>query len=268
LKTKEEILQLNEKQREFYNTQEKNWATSIWSWLRGNALRNIRKQIGIEKQVFNKHLEWFGDLSNKRVLDLGCYSGNVLSLHLAKNAKYYLGIDLSDVAISQLDKKIADIPTAHAKSLDFLSDDFKEQDFDLIYAYGVLHHFENLDLLTQTLKKKLVTGGQIISYDPLETSLPIKILRLLYRPFQTDKEWEWPFTKKTVAHFANHFEIVERRGILGKTKWFFLLQFLPISAQTKYNWGKKWNAHDFEQSLTNNQVLFQCMHLTMLMKKS
>ena len=57
-------------------------------------------------------------------------------------------------------------------TIDFLSEDFKEKDFDLIYAYGVLHHFENLDLLIKRLKV-LKVNGEIISHDPLETSFHI-----------------------------------------------------------------------------------------------
>lgn len=267
MKSKEEILETNLKQKEFYNTKKKNFATKLWSALREKTLKKIRKNIGILDESYDLHKVWFGDLSTKKVLDLGCFAGNNLSLELAEKSKQYIGLDLSDVAIAKLNEKIKHIPTATAIASDFLSDEFAEKDFDIIYAYGVLHHFPNLDVLIARLNEKLAPGGVIISYDPLETSLPIKIIRTVYRPFQTDAEWEWPFTRKTFYKFQNAFSIEERRGLLGKTKWFFLVNFLPMSDERKMELGRKWHREDWEKSATSLSSLFACMHVTMLMRK-
>jgi len=267
MKTKQEIIETNVKQKEFYNTKKKNFATKIWSFLREKVLKNITKSLGILEQNYSTHKIWFGDLSQKKVLDLGCFSGNHLTLHLAEHAQSYVGIDLSDVAIEKLAEKIKPFPNAKAMAVDFLSDEFAEKDFDIIYAYGVLHHFPNVDLLINRLNEKLADGGIVISYDPLETSLPVKLVRLIYRPFQTDAAWEWPFTKKTVFKFLNSFDVIEKRGMLGKTKWAFLLSFLPMSEDKKLTLGKKWHQEDWERSSVSNAKLFSCMHLSMLMKK-
>ncbi|WP_298391986.1 bifunctional 2-polyprenyl-6-hydroxyphenol methylase/3-demethylubiquinol 3-O-methyltransferase UbiG [Flavobacterium sp.] len=267
MKTKEEIIETNLKQKEFYNVKKKNFATKLWSSLREKTLKKIRKNIGILDESYALHKVWFGDLSNKKVLDLGCYAGNSLSLTLAQGAKQYIGLDLSDVAIAKLNERLKDIPTATAVAADFLSDDFAEKDFDIIYAYGVLHHFPNVDVLISKLNEKLATNGVVVSYDPFETSLPIKIIRMIYRPFQSDAAWEWPFTKKTFFKYDKAFNIEERHGLLGKSKWFFLLGFLPMSEEKKLEIGKKWHREDWEQSQTSLSALFSCMHVTMLMRK-
>ena len=267
MKTTHEILQTNVKQKEFYNNNKTNYLTALWSKFRGNILRKIRKNIGVHDQAYNLHKIWFGNLSDKKVLDLGCFSGNYLSLHLAEKSKQYIGIDLSDVAISKLNEKLQHFPNANAFAVDFLSNEFEDKNFDLIYAYGVLHHFPNTAILIDKLNAKLNTGGHIISYDPMETSLPIKFIRTLYRPFQSDAAWEWPFTKKTFYKYQNAFNIIERRGILGKSKWIYLINFLPISDTKKQEIGKKWHNHDWENSTISDSVLFKCMHITMNMKK-
>ncbi len=267
MKSKEEILETNVKQKEFYNNKKKNFATKLWSSLREKTLKNIRRNIGILDESYDLHKKWFGDLSNKKVLDLGCFSGNNLSLFLANNAKEYIGLDLSDVAIAKLNEKLKDIPSAKAVAADFLSADFPDKDFDIIYAYGVLHHFPNVDILISTLNEKLATNGVVVSYDPLETSLPIKIIRTIYRPFQSDAAWEWPFTKKTFYKYQKAFSIEERRGLLGQSKWFFLLNMLPISEEKKLEIGKRWHKEDWEKSATSLPRLFSCMHVTMLMRK-
>jgi SAM-dependent methyltransferase len=267
MKSKEEIIETNLKQKEFYNTKKKNFATKLWSSVREKTLKKIRRNIGILDESYSLHKQWFGDLSNKKVLDLGCFSGNNLTLYLAENAKQYVGVDLSDVAIEKLNKKLEHIPTAKALSVDFLSDDFDESDFDLVYAYGVLHHFQSPTVLINRLNEKMAPNAHIVSYDPLETSLPIKIIRSIYRPFQSDADWEWPFTRKTFYQFQNSFNIVERRGLLGKSKWFFLLGFLPMSEEKRIEIGKRWHKEDWEKSSTSLSRLFSCMHVTMLMQK-
>ncbi|NND63629.1 MAG: class I SAM-dependent methyltransferase [Flavobacteriaceae bacterium] len=267
METLHETLEKNKKQKEFYNTKKKSIPSKIWSFVREKSLKNIRKELGILQQSYALHKEWMGDLSQVKVLDLGCYSGNNLSRYLAENSKEYIGIDLSELAIAKLNEKLKNIPTAKAVSMDFFSDDFTEKNFDLIYAYGVLHHFKNVDNLIQKLDEKLAPGGKIISYDPMETSRPIWFIRKLYRPFQSDAAWEWPFSRKTIRKFENEFEIVETRGVLGKSKWYFLVSFLPISKEAKLKWGKKAHQKDWEKSATSKSHLHKCMQLNMLMQK-
>lgn len=268
MKTQEEIIEINKKQKEFYNHKKKNIPAQIWSYIREKTLKQIRRDIGVLNQAYDLHKQWFGDLTNKKVLDLGCYAGNNLSLYLAQNSKEYIGLDLSDIAIEKLNRKLSEIPTAKAIAADFLSDiDFPDIDFDVIYAYGVLHHFQNPDVLINKLNEKLAPNGIIVSYDPLETSLPIKLIRMLYRPFQSDKDWEWPFTKKTYYKFSNTFNVIERRGALGIAKWYFLINLLPISSEKKQKIGAKWHKLDWENSAISDSHFFSCMQFTMVVQK-
>ena len=257
---------LNKKQGEFYNTKKKNLPTRIWSYFRNGTLNRIKKELEIEKDIYALHVSWFGDLKDKKVLDLGCYEGNSLSIHLATHSKQYLAIDLSERGISSLKSRLKNIPNADAVVMDFLSEDFQEKDFDLIYAYGVLHHFKDVNELISRLKEKTTSHGIIISHDPLQTSLPVKIIRGLYRPFQSDKDWEWPFSKKTYYLFENAFEVKERRAVLGNAKWSALLNFLPISREKSLQKARDWHREDWEKSAQNDKHLFKCMHLSMLMQ--
>jgi 2-polyprenyl-3-methyl-5-hydroxy-6-metoxy-1,4-benzoquinol methylase len=261
-----QIFKTNQRQKEFYEHKSKNLATRVWSFFRNGILNKIRKDLGIENQIYQLHLKWFGNLSDKKVLDLGCYEGNSLSMFLATHAKKYIGIDLSETGINKFNKRLIHIPSATALSVDFLSEDFKEEGFDLVYAYGVLHHFKDVDLLVTKLKEKLNKNGEIISYDPLSTSLPLKIIRALYRPFQSDREWEWPFTKKNYYKFHNSFIVKERRAVLGKSKWFFVLNMLPLPAKEKEIMVRKWHRYDWEKSRKSDTHMFKCMHITMFMQ--
>lgn len=258
---------INERQKEFYHSFKKNKPTRLWYWVRNGILTDFRKSVGIEKFVVEQHYDWIGNVRGKKVLDLGCYEGNSLSMFLAENASEYVAIDLSEQAIEHFQKRLKKISTANAIAVDFLSDDFREKDFDLIYAYGVLHHFRSTRILISKLNEKLSPRGRIISYDPTSTSITIWFLRALYRPFQTDRDWEWPFTRSTIKDFEEAFTIIDKRGALGKSKWFFLLNFLPYSQKKKKEVWKKWHEEDWEKSRTSRGRFLRCMQVSLLMEK-
>jgi hypothetical protein len=50
----------------------------------------------------------------------------------------------------------------------------------------------------------------------LQTSIPINIIRNIYRPFQSDTDWEWPFKKSTLKKINENFNILDQKGILCK----------------------------------------------------
>lgn len=264
------ILETNKRQREFYNEsnpRRKNLPTRLWSNIRNGLLSDYRKTYDLKERVYDVHREWMGNLTDKKILDLGCLRGNALSLYMAENAKEYIGIDLSDSAITQLQEKIKKkgYPNARAVAVDFLSPEFVDTDFDIIYAYGVLHHFENFEVLVNKLNEKLASGGIIISYDPLETSAPIKLFRRIYRPFQSDKDWEWPFSKHTLRKLDASFQILEKRGILGRSKYGIPLNFIPFKRNAIQKKINKMIEEDWRASSWKD--VYKCMHLTMKLKK-
>lgn len=266
----DKTLEVNEEQKKFYNSKEvnkENVVAYLWSKIRNGLLSNFRNEFDIKTKVYDQHKVWLGDLSDKKVLDLGCLRGNELSIYMAKNAKEYIGIDLSDVAIGELQEKLKkeNCPNAIAKAVDFLSPEFPDKDFDVIYAYGVLHHFQSFELLLSKLDEKLSPEGIIISYDPLETSFPIKLLRWGYRPFQQDKDWEWPFKKATFKQIENHYVIKEKRGVLGKSKYGIVINFLPFSKKRKKAIISKFIEKDWSAKSWSDT--FSCMHLTMVLTK-
>ncbi len=260
-----EMAGLNEAQAKFYETgkdEPGNLATRVWR----NTARNLwdyRMALGIDDQIYALHWDWMGDLAGKRVLDLGCHAGNALSLDIAERSGFYLGVDLSRPAIAKLKGKLEKrrIPHADAIAMDFLSPDFPETDFDVCYAFSVAHHFKHFDAFLRLLKSRLVPGGKVITYDPLQTSVPVRLARMAYRPFQTDRDWEWPFDRDTFDMIQRHFEITGLQGVLGQAK-----QAMPLSLVSPgraATLGRRWHARDMQRANRIGRPLWGCMHVAM-----
>ncbi|MES2774853.1 MAG: class I SAM-dependent methyltransferase [Bacteroidota bacterium] len=268
--SKDKMLEINKEQQAFYNDIQKgkNRATRVWAYFRETVLKSFRKGWNTDARIYELHKEWFGDLAGKKVLDLGVFHGNFLSMYLAENSEEYVAIDLSQPGIKRVKEKLAALgkPNTSATVVDFLSDDFKHRDFDVIYAMGVLHHFGDPNELVKRIKQVLKPGGIMVSYDPLQTSLPIKFLRTIYRPFQSDSKWEWPFTRKTIRMFKKEFDVLERKGVFGKSKWAILMRLLPFSKSYKERKAQEWVEHDWNKASTSDSALFACMHVSLLMR--
>jgi 2-polyprenyl-3-methyl-5-hydroxy-6-metoxy-1,4-benzoquinol methylase len=270
LKKLNEILMINKKQKTFYNSpgniKINNIIMKIWSKAR-RPMYSLMWHSGISRKVFLMELDWMDDLSEKRVLDFGCFSGNELSVHLAKNSKYYLGIDLSDVAINQLREKMAreNINNPNVKVIDILSPDFKENNFDIIYAEGVIHHFKHINTILSTLSNKLSPGGRVVTFDPMQTAISSRIIRALYHPFRSDKEWEFPFTRSTFNSIQKYFNIVGVQGIMGCSKWSIPMAYINKNIALKMI--KYLHQKDLRKATKIGPGLWKCLHVSMCWSK-
>jgi SAM-dependent methyltransferase len=259
-------MQDNERQREFYesrfaakgaaNEKAANWATNRWTAVR-RKIQGFERQSGIKDRVLSLHRQWLGDLSDKDVLDLGCFAGNDLSLYLAQKSQSYIGIDLSDSAISKLNDKLLEAPTAQAIAGDFLTFPFSEAQFDVVYAHSVLHHFADFEKLCATLSRVLKPDGIVIALDPTQTEPFNWLARMIYRPFQSDKDWEWPFKRSNYQTIQRYFNIERVQGYRGFSKIGYVLPFMT-------GWGVRM---DERYATKLGFSLYMCWLVTMRLKK-
>ena len=273
-----EMLLINTKQKNYYESkndndlslnEKGNILTRLWRKAR-RAQIGIRKAILIDDYIYDQHKKWMGDLKNKDILDLGCYNGNTLSFFMAEKSKSYLGIDLSEIAINDLNtnlKKI-DNKNARAEAIDFLSKDFQLNNrykFDIIYAHSVAHHFKHFDTFLKVCFNCLKEEGVMITFDPLETYIPMYILRKLFRPFQSDKDWEYPFSKKNIKHIKKYFQIIHIQGIMGKVKLAVVLYFFNHRIGAKY--GERLFEYDKKHASKEGSALYNCLQISMHLRK-
>ncbi|MBM9616709.1 class I SAM-dependent methyltransferase [Desulfobulbus rhabdoformis] len=266
---KDEMESLNKQQAVFYDTpaaqRKLNIIMKTWRILR-RRMYYLMEHSGIWQDLYTLQKQWIGPLAGKKVLDFGCFSGNTLSYYLASNAGSYLGIDLSQEALKQLDDyfKRKGVANARVQCVDILSKDFTETGFDIIYAQGVLHHFMPIDIVLQVLQDKLAPKGRIVTLDPMQTSLLTRSVRAIYHPFRIDREWEWPFTRDTFTCIGNYFQITHLQGAMGLSKWAIPLVFCNKAfavRMAQYLHGK-----DMLSATSQQSFLWGCMQIAMCLE--
>ena len=235
------MLEVNVRQQDYYESRHEakqanlgaseraaNRITQGWTSLRRRIMR-MRAAAGVDEYLLDLHRHWLGDLSGKKVLDLGCFDGNVLSLWLAQQAGEYVGVDLSASAIDALNRKLEErgLDNARAETMDFLANPWPDASFDVVYAYSVMHHFADLDVAVAELRRILREDGMVVTMDPLKTEPFNRFARAIYRPFQTDKAWEFPFDRKALRTFRRYFRVEEQRGIGALVKFSYPLLVFP-----------------------------------------
>jgi len=249
---RQRMLQINRRQAEFYesraeaaaentdNEKAASAATNLWTRMR-RFVQRAGKEAGVADSVYALHRRWLGDLSDSRVLDLGAASGNPLSLEIAELSREYHAIDLSQSQIEVLQERLTAAglaAKARAYMLDFLGNNWPAEYFDVVYAHSVLHHFEYLSVMLTELSRVLRPGGLVISTDPIQTDPINRLARIIYRPFQTDRDWEWPFTRKTLRALGQHFQIEEVQGYNGLSKFGFLFGSSAARAALEFDMNR------------------------------
>jgi SAM-dependent methyltransferase len=270
-----EMLRINETQREYYEhadgakeSEVNGFATNLWRRWRERAL-SVFQESEINDSLGKVHLQWLNrDISTLKVLDLGVGYGNPLSMTFARQAREYIAIDLSQPLVDRFQRQLecAGLRNARACVADILSDEFAEKDFDLVYARAIFHHFRYFDAFVENLSGRMARGGHVITLDdPIETWLPMKLLRLAYRPFQTDASWEFPFTRATLRSIQRHFNVVKSQGTYDSAKWAIPLGFIAPNYARRC--ASEWHRKDLRRTYTPDNVTSSLRVSFLLQKK-
>lgn len=245
MKSTEDMVKLNREQAKFYDAiqsaeaekghggyaenQSANLLTRFWASLRYRQQAAV-KEAGVEAEMKAAHARWVATKKGGDFLELGCFSGSPSTFLLAEAAGAYLGVELSPLAVESLNRKFEAkglASKAQALAIDFLTMP-EERKFDLIYAHGVLHHFENPAPLFRKLAALCKPGGLLLFVDPSAVNPIYRFIRSLYRPFQSDAAWEWPFRQRTVDALEESFVAVEGFGWGRRSLPLSVLTGLPV----------------------------------------
>lgn len=244
----------------------KNIAFRLWAAIKRKR-RLVQDMLGLDNFNDRLHREWLHDAKGKHVLELGCNVGHENTFILAETAESYLGVDLSPKAIETFNDNLASRGLTKAKGIaqDFLATDFPQMKFDVVLARSVVHHFEHFEVFIRLLHSRMAPGGVVLTYDPLQTALSARIMRSLYRPFQKDKDWEWPLSKESFEIIDKYFEVEKVQGFLGRSKWAIPLAMVSQSLAKKF--GTQWHARDMAEGCSVGPGLWPCLFVVMKLKR-
>jgi 2-polyprenyl-3-methyl-5-hydroxy-6-metoxy-1,4-benzoquinol methylase len=181
----------------------------------------LARYRSIQRPWFDKEFRfgWLGDVSRKRVLDIGCGDGTN-ALLLAKLGARVTGVDISSKSI-QLAQERAEVNRV-ADSTQFICApmekvDFAEGQFDIIWGDGVLHHLiPELDFLCRRLKQWAHPRARMVFSEPVCTSAWVRAVRR-HIPIHTDATPdERPLGEPELALVRRHFPKLQ-------LKWFSFL---------------------------------------------
>ncbi len=210
---KKNISEVLHRQKKFYNQKYKQWEQTpsieiFWEYTGDKII----KLLNIE--------------CNKTYLFLGSGDGYLLKYIAKKTQAKMVGIDISNVALTMCQ---SNRPTntfflyADAQRLPF-----KDNCFDGIIAYGILHHLSRLDLAFSEFNRVLGLDKVIFSTDTKDY-----ILRWLFNPLLknivSEDEMQFKFSEIEEKYTNYGFEIMA-----SKPLYLFLPIFVPLLRRIKY----------------------------------
>ena len=181
------------------------------------ALYNLTEDFFNKLEIFSK---------NAKILDYGCGTGSSLKKVIEFGPKKIVGIDISDVSIEKARSSIR----SHKDNLELKVDNcektkFGDNEFDLVYGTGILHHLQINQCLNE-ISRVLKPGGRLLFIEPLGTNPFINFYRYL-TPSSRSKD-EHPLLKEDFENIKRKFSKMEI-----KYYGFFTLVFFPFYKNPK-----------------------------------
>ncbi len=133
-------------------------------------------------------LSHLGDVTGKRLLDLGCGAGEN-SVYFSLKGAHCVATDYSPGMV----EKALSLATAHgveieARTMNALEIDFPDNSFDIVYAANLLHHLPDPERAIRQIHRVLRPGGKACFWDPLRHNPVINIYRRMASEVRTSDE--------------------------------------------------------------------------------
>ena len=140
-------------------------------WEQGSPMSFIGEPFNYEeKREFRYSLQdymhatfKFDKFAGKLVLDIGCGAG-IDSAEFARNGASVVSVDFTRTAVASTKELLreANLPVRVAQA-DATSLPFKNETFDCVYTFGVLHHIPDVGKAVFEINRVLKPGGQMMA---------------------------------------------------------------------------------------------------------
>jgi SAM-dependent methyltransferase len=196
-----------------------------YEWLKHSRLYFTDDEIASTIKTLNKLGLNQDTVKDKVVLDLGSGTGRFTSVFQAWNARHVVAVDMSqaiDVTVENTEAR----PNTTYVQADLMNLPFGEGEFDIVLAWGVLHHTPSTEKAFQAVVRHLKQGGSMHVYVYGTTKQIRRKVITFYRKIT-------PHLPKTVLYalcrLAGPLYYVYKVPVIGA----ILRTILPISHQPK-----------------------------------
>jgi SAM-dependent methyltransferase len=261
-----QLIEINKRQAAFYDKfhteEEYNAPSRLWRRFRDR----VRAAADVDERVDAFERAAFSAIQPRRVLEVGCYNGREQSDWLLRSPSLerYVGLDLSAKAIERFADRLTPAAAAKAELLvgDFLLHDFPPASFDVVYMHSTFHHFPDPARAIERIAHLLAPGGSFITFDPTLTNPIFRAIRSLYRPFQSDRDWEWPLRRACFDLLEQRFELRRIQGFLGIEMYGAMLYSVAPLAIVDA-WRRRCRAKDEAEADRLAAGLYRCNSVVM-----
>ena len=132
-------------------------------------------------------LRYLGPIAGRRILDIGAGAGEA-SLFFASRGAHVTAVDISPRQLGILTQAARDrrldlhrVPAA-AEDLPF-----RDETFDIVYGYGVLHHVDYCRVIGE-VRRVLRPGGRAVFTEPIGYNPLIRVYRRMAAAWRTPDE--------------------------------------------------------------------------------
>lgn len=125
--------------------------------------REFFNEVSARRFLVEPHIPEFAGFhlwNGKRVLEIGCGIGSDAE-EFAKHGAEYVGIDISheSITLSQQRFEVMELE-GEFHTLDASAGLAHLGQFDMVYSYGVIHHFPGIDRIVQNVNDVLINSGE------------------------------------------------------------------------------------------------------------
>jgi ubiquinone/menaquinone biosynthesis C-methylase UbiE len=201
------------------NLREKEFHNKLHSNNAGRFENFFYKAISNAWEDFFNYLKL--NAENSVILDYGCGIGPIMAKVIKFNPEKIIGIDISNVSISNAKKKVGGL----TNKIELLvgnceKTNFNNDTFDIVYGLGIIHHLETRKCINEIFRI-LKHNGVLLFIEPLGTNPIINFYRKL-TPKSRSKD-EHPLIEKDFRLIRENFNEVKL-----KYYGFLTLIFFPF----------------------------------------
>jgi len=122
----------------------------------------------------DKVLEYLGDISNKKIMDIGAGSG-YFSVKLANKGAHVIAADVNEEFQEALKQRIEDqkLKNIELRKIPFDSPDLSDNEADMVLIVNTYHHIEDRVAYFSKVKKGIKDNGELVVIDFFKKELPV-----------------------------------------------------------------------------------------------